>query len=111
MSKKLFDNITDGEFDALKWILHNEGSLPADYFFLDPTIDGRVEELMKYGFIEPTIADGLKITELGRAALKEYEQTTKRKKNVLIVEWIKFLIPVIISITSLVISIIALNSR
>lgn len=70
--KDLFENVTDEEYATLEWILHNEGKFPADRFFDDPTVDGRIEELVRNNFITLNQQTGLKITELGRAAIKEY---------------------------------------
>ena len=65
--KSLFENITDDEYKILKQILEFPDSTPASFFFDDPTIDGRIQELEKAGLINN--ADGkLKITDLGRAA-------------------------------------------
>lgn len=72
VSKNLFENITDEEYLTLEWVLHNEGKFPADRFFDDPTVDGRIEELERNKLIALNQQTGLKITELGRAAIKEY---------------------------------------
>ena len=82
MGKNLFENITDGEASALEWILKNENSTPADFFFSDPTIDGRIFELKKYELVKEDVTGTLKITELGRSALKEYKQIVEQRSNV-----------------------------
>lgn len=72
MSKSLFKNFTDEEFKTLEWILRHPNAKPIDLFFNDPTIDGRIQELKKYGLITLDSDDTMNITELGRAAFKEY---------------------------------------
>lgn len=79
MSKDLFENITDDEAATLEWVLHNEGDFAADYFFEDPTVDGRIEELKRHNLVTENINGELYITELGRAALKEYHQLTEKR--------------------------------
>lgn len=79
MSKHLFENITDDEAAALEWVLHNSGSCAADYFFDDPTVDGRMEELIKLALIKEEDSGGLSITELGRAALKEHQLIVEKR--------------------------------
>lgn len=81
MSKNLFENITDDEFAALEWVLTNEGSNAGDYFFDDPTVDGRIQELEKYGMVKTDIHGSLSITELGRAALKEHDRLVERRER------------------------------
>jgi hypothetical protein len=78
MSKNLFENITNDEAATLEWILKNEGATAADYFFIDPTVDGKIHELQKYGFVKVDVTDSLKITELGRSALKEHYQISEK---------------------------------
>lgn len=107
MSKQLFENITDDEYKTLEEILHNPDSSPVHFFFNDPTVDGRIQELEKSGLI--SIKNGkINISELGRAALKEYDNIKRIKKSEHRFELIKFWVPTIISICALVISIIAL---
>ena len=79
MSKDLFENITDDEAATLDWVLHNQGAFPADYFFEDPTVDGRIEELEAYGLVTLDVTGKLSITELGRAALKEHTQLLEKR--------------------------------
>ena len=43
--KSLFDDITDDEYETLENVLKMPNQAPADFFFDDPTIDGRIEEL------------------------------------------------------------------
>ncbi len=81
MGKSLFENITDGEASALEWVLKNENSTPAIFFFSDPTIDGRISELKKYGLVKDDVTGRIKITELGRSALKEYKQIAEQRSN------------------------------
>lgn len=81
MSKNLFENITDDEFAALEWVLANEGSNAGDYFFDDPTVDGRIQELEKYGMVKTDILGSLTITELGRAALKEHDRLVEQRER------------------------------
>ena len=78
MSKNLFENITNDEAATLEWILKNDGATAADYFFIDPTVDGKIQELQKYGFVKVDVTGSIKITELGRSALKEHYQISER---------------------------------
>lgn len=82
MSKSLFEDITDDEAKALEWVLKNKGSTAADYFFTDPTIDGKIQELKKYGLIKDDVTGLLTITELGRSALKEHKQISEQRSLV-----------------------------
>lgn len=111
MSKNLFENVTNDEIKVLKWVLKNEGSCAADYFFIDPSIDGRIEELQKLNFINVDDSESLSITELGRAALNEYAYIKRNKMLSIIGDLVKFLVPTIISILALIVSIIALNQK
>lgn len=79
--KSLFENITDDEYNTLEWVLHNPGSVPADLFFTDPTVDGRIQELENVGLVSIN-ANGLSITELGRAALVEHDKIVEIKNRV-----------------------------
>ena len=45
--KSLYENITDTEYATLNNILKHPNSIPADFFFDEPTIDGQIEELVK----------------------------------------------------------------
>lgn len=81
MSKSLFENFTDGEFKILEWILHHPNSQPIDLFFNDPTVDGRIQELEKYGLIVLDSNASMNITELGRAALKDHSVMLELQKK------------------------------
>lgn len=106
--KSLFDNITDDEYQTLDDILHNPGCTPSSFFFNDPTIDGRIKELVKYELITINNKAELNITELGRAALKEHDNAVRKARIHKLIEMLKFIIPTVISIVSLAVSIIAL---
>lgn len=106
--KSLFENITEDEFQTLELILQNPAKTPAFFFFTDPTIDGRIKELEKYGLIKLDSAAQMTITELGRAALKEHDAMLLKAKCTKHMELLKFLIPTIISLGALVVSVIAL---
>ena len=101
MSKSLFENLTNDEYKTITWILENPGSFPADRFFEDPAIDGRVDELQRLNFVTINESGGLHITELGRAAIAEYKHAKFAKYRHVIFEWIRFLIPTIISVIAL----------
>lgn len=103
--KQLFENITDDEYKTLDWVLHNPGSQPADRFFDDPVIDGRIFALEQNNLVLVDDA-GIEITELGRAALVEYDKLKKSRRLKLIWEVLRFIIPTTISIIALVISLL-----
>lgn len=105
--KQLFENITDDEYKTLDWILHNPDLQPADRFFDDPAIDGRIFSLEQNNLVIVCDA-GVEITELGRAALVEYNKLKKSRRLKLIWEIIRFVVPTIISIIAIVISVISL---
>lgn len=65
--KSFFENITEDEFQTLELIMQNPGRTPASFFFIDPTIDGRIEELEKHGLIRLDATAQMTITELGRS--------------------------------------------
>lgn len=105
--KSLFDDITDDEYETLENVLRFPNRTPADFFFDDPTIDGRIEELVRAKLIN--ISNGkVNITELGRAALKEHVKSIQKSKRNKFVEIIKFVIPTLISLAALIVSVIAL---
>ena len=106
--KSLYENITDDEYSILNKILHNPGSSAADFFFDDPTIDGRVQELVEHKLVEFDSDDALCITELGRAALVEYDKIKKNRKSERRFQLMQFWIPTTISLAALIVSIIAL---
>lgn len=106
--KSLFENITEDEFQTLELILQNPGRTPASFFFTDPTIDGRIEELERHGLIKLNSDAQMTITELGRASLKEHDSMLLKAKHTKYVELLKFLIPTFISLAALIVSIIAL---
>lgn len=81
MGKDLFENITNDEAATLDWVLKNEGATAADYFFTDPTVDGQIHELKKNELVTEDVTGSLKITELGRSALKEHKQISIKKAN------------------------------
>ncbi len=105
MKMQILQDITDSEFKLLKWVLENSGKVPADYFFIDPNVDGHVEELVRNSLLAEHPEQGMQITEYGRAFLAEREEMDKRNRRKLIWEIVRFFIPVAISILSLVISI------
>lgn len=106
--KSLFENISDDEYETLEKILNRPDHPPMSFYFDDPTIDGRIRELEKAELI--VITNGkLNITELGRAALKEHEESSKKAKHRKRIEILKFVVPTAISLLSLIVSIIALS--
>nr|WP_317379584.1 hypothetical protein [uncultured Faecalimonas sp.] len=106
--RSLFENITEDEFKTLELILQNPEKTPSSFFFTDPTIDGHVKELEKYGLIKLNPAAQMTITELGRAALKEHHSMLQKAKHVQHIELLKFSIPTLISLAALIVSTIAL---
>lgn len=108
--RDVVSKMTKDEYSTLDWVLHNDGAVPADRFFDDPTVDGRIEQLGRYDFV--TLDDaGLHITELGRAALVEYQLLQKERFHSLCWEVVRFIIPVVISIISLVLSLLSYFSK
>ena len=69
-----FSNITDDGFALLEEILTHSNCTPGDFFLYEPTVDGQFELLLNSKLISVNESDELSITELGRAALKAYEQ-------------------------------------
>lgn len=106
MSKRESFDITDKEFQLLDWVLKNPNHAPADYFFVDPTVDGRVEVLERIGLVSCSQGAGMNITELGRAVLVEHNEARKKNRKRLVWEIIRFAVPTIISVISLIISIL-----
>lgn len=108
--RDIISKMTKAEYSTLDWVLNNDGAVPADRFFDDPTVDGRIEQLSRYDFV---IFDdsGLHITELGRAALVEYQLLQKERFRSLCWEVVRFIIPVVISIISLVLSLLSYCSK
>lgn len=106
--KYILNNITDGEFAILDQITQNPGLTPADLFFDDPTIDGRIQMLTKHKLITLNSEDELFVTELGRSALVEYDIIQKINQKEHRSKLIEFWIPTTISLISLAVSIIAL---
>ena len=106
--KNIFENITNDEIETLKWILYNPNATPADRFFDDPTIDGRVEELESNRLITISPEGELNISELGRAALKEYDHQKLSSRKHLIWSVVQFIITTGISLAALIVSIVAL---
>lgn len=104
--KSLYSDITSSEYETLDWVLHNDGRFPSDRFFDDPTIDGRISELESHGLISLDSNTGLHITELGRAAIVEYNIFRSANRKRLFWEIIRFIIPVIISVIALIVSIL-----
>ncbi len=70
---KPFEEITEAGFELLEQILEQPNNVPADFFFDDPTVDGQLELLQKYGLVLLDDNNQLSITELGRAALKHHD--------------------------------------
>ena len=106
--KSLFKNVTNKEYEVLKLILENPNSCPADFFFDDPTIDGRIEELEKHHLIKLDSNAIISITELGRAALVEYDEMLAQQENDVRKERFRFWFPTIISLLALAASFISL---
>ena len=107
--KSIIDNVTDHEFAILEKILHRPGHTPADFFFEDPTIDGRIQMLLEHQLISMSSEHKLSITELGRAALVEHNVMQKIQKKQNQFQLIQFWVPTIISLAALAVSIIALT--
>ena len=103
-----FSNITDDAFHLLENILSQPDSVPADFFFDDPTVDGQLELLLSSSLAEISSDGILSITELGRAALKEFDLSKKAERHRRILNVIQFVVPPLISLSALVVSIIAL---
>ena len=76
--KSIIDELSPKECEILERILKNQGSRPADFFFDDPTIDGRVEVLTKLKLVEHN-PEGLFITELGRSTLVDYKEQSEKE--------------------------------
>lgn len=74
-----FNNITEDGFLLLKEILEYPNLVPADMFFFEPTVDGQLELLLSSKLVSMNESAELNITELGRAALKEYEHEQERQ--------------------------------
>lgn len=106
--KSLFEDITAKEHLVLSEILKHPNQTSADFFFDHPTIDGQVEELMSHHLVEITDNGILSITELGRAALIEYNVLSKQRASENRFRLLQFWIPTIIAIASLIVSIISL---
>ncbi len=105
--KSLYNDITNDEYKTLEEILKRPNSSPVSFFFNDPTIDGRIQELEKAKLIK--ITDGaINITELGLAAIKEHRENVRRERRKIVIEVIKFIIPTLISLAALIVSIISL---
>ncbi len=104
--KSLYSDITLSEYETLDWVLHNDGCFPSDRFFDDPTIDGRISELESHGLVSLDADTGLHITELGRAAIVEYDVFRSANRKRLFWEIVRFIIPVIISVIALIVSIL-----
>ena len=83
--KFILENITPSEFAILELILKNPGCVPADFFFEDPNIDGRIKMLTEHELVSMNLDNQLFITELGRAAIVEYtakiKQETEQKQQ------------------------------
>ena len=109
--KTLFDNITDSEYSVLMKILEHPNSTPSDFLFNDPTIDGRIEELLAHNLISLDSDGVMSITEIGRAALVEHDLQIKQKKAAHRFQLIQFWIPTAISLIALIVSIISLAAQ
>lgn len=97
-----FESITKSEYETLEWMLKNEPVCPADRFFDDPVIDGRISRLEQIEFILH-VGDGeYRVSELGRAALVEHHKSEKIRMKKKTFEFIKFAIPTILSIAAFI---------
>lgn len=74
-----FVNITEDGYVLLQKILEQPNSVPADFFFDDPTVDGQIELLVDSKLVTMNEKYQLTITELGRAALKEHDSAVERE--------------------------------
>lgn len=106
--KSILENITEGEFRILEQIFENPGQVPADFFFDDPNIDGRIEMLSEHELVSMNLDGQLFITELGRAAVVEYSILQKLEKKEQHFQLMQFWVPTAISVLALIVSIIAL---
>ena len=97
-----FCNVTKSGYVLLDKILRDPGQTAADLFFDDPTVDGQVQLLAEARLVEIDSKGRLFISELGRASLKEFSLQKKRIFRNQILSSLKFLIPTITSIVSLV---------
>lgn len=68
-----FSNITESGFNLLENILQHPDSVPGDFLFDDPTVDGQLELLLSAKLASIDSNGILAVTELGRVALKEHD--------------------------------------
>lgn len=78
----VFSNITNSGFLLLKNIIENPECTPGDFFFDDPTVDGQLELLINSKLVSLNSDSKLSVTELGRAALKEYYELLDRNAEI-----------------------------
>lgn len=74
-----FVNVTKDGYVLLRKILEQPDSVPADFFFDEPTVDGQIQLLIEARLVIMDEEYKLSVTELGRAALKEFESTLERE--------------------------------
>lgn len=103
-----FSNITESGFNLLESILNHPDSLPGDFFFDDPTVDGQLDLLLDSKLASIDSNGILAVTELGRAALKEFDLTKIQAKRKRRWDIMQFVVPTFISLAALAVSIIAL---
>lgn len=97
-----FDKITASEYETLIWLNANPMSLPSDRFFDDPSVDGRILRLEQISLV-CHVGDGeYIISELGKSALVEHQKNRKYKQKLKAIEWIKFIIPTVLSIAAFI---------
>ncbi len=70
---KPFEELTEAGFGLLEKILECPNTLPSDFWFDEPTVDGQLELLQKANLVVLDDKNQLSITELGRAALKHHD--------------------------------------
>lgn len=103
-----FSNITESGFNLLENILQHPDSVPGDFLFDDPTVDGQLELLLSAKLATIDSNGIISITELGRAALKEFDSTKIQAKRKRRWDIMQFVVPTFISLAALAVSIIAL---
>lgn len=103
-----FSNVTNDSYHLLNDILQHPGSSPSDLFFDEPTVDGQLELLLAANLVQIDSSGLLSITELGRAAVKNYEYCLKAEKHTRTIDNIRYAINTLISFAAIIISIIAL---
>lgn len=74
------EHISQTQYEFLLKILEGPSQCSGDLFLDEPTSDGQVEILTHFNLIAIDEHDNLFVTELGRAALKEYECELERQQ-------------------------------